>query len=210
MFYVVEQDGLVEVIQLEDGEAVPQGAKGPYDTSQEAGAASEAVAEEASTSEGSDPLGAALAEGEKDFAEHNAANPPKHSGPVILLAQAEQNGALSTGRMNFSFGNGNEHSGTDNGGWGLVLPFDAEVTAVTLGSRVAADKNGAAIRLVHSAEAGSPKAYEKTELVVKLGDGERIARAEGAVKIPAMRAVNFVTENPGGNDFVVAVWGRWL
>lgn len=130
---------------------------------------------------------------------------------VFQITQAEQNGKLSGGRMNFSFGNGNEHSGDDAGGWGLVVPFDGlEIVAMTVGSRVGADNNGSSVQLVVIEDANKAKVFRKTDMVAKLDKGQRVAVSQGSVVVNAGQVVNFVTDNPGGDDVVVSLWGRWV
>lgn len=130
---------------------------------------------------------------------------------VFLVAQAEQNGALTGGRMNFSFGNGNEHKGDDSGGWGLIVPFNGlEIVAMTVGSRVGADGNGASIGLVVVQNPSKAKAHKVTDMVATLKAGERVTVVEGSVMVDKGQAINFITDNPGGDDLVVSVWGRWV
>ena len=132
-------------------------------------------------------------------------NPSKGLFPLFT---AEQNGKLTGDRMNFSFGNGNEHSGLDAGGWGFTVPFDLTIKNLTLGSRVSADSNGNEVMLVTNENPTKSKTFNKTDITIGLGKGQRNTIKDVDLFVKSGTVLNILTVNPGGDDLVVTAWAK--
>lgn len=136
---------------------------------------------------------------------------PASSGNVFCICNAEDNGSLSTNRMDFSFGNGNEQNNNQSRGWGLLIPFDGlEVTAITFSCRTATDGNGASVELTKNPDANAAATAQGTGLIVTVPANSYYAFQTGGVVFNAGEILNFITRNPGGSDVVVSAWGRWV
>lgn len=122
------------------------------------------------------------------------------------LFTAEQNGKLVGDRMNFSFGNGNEHTGIDAGGWGFTAPFDLNIKKLTMGSRVAADSNGNEVTVVLNENPTKSKAFVKTDVTIGLEEGQRSTVKDVDLFVKSGTVINLLTTNPGGDDVVITVW----
>lgn len=129
---------------------------------------------------------------------------------MFQIAHLEDNGALATNRMDFSFGNGNENANLVARGWGLIIPRDGLiVTSVTFGCRTATDGNGASVELVKNPDPNTNNSFAGTGLLAVVPAGGYTAIGTGNVQFDAGEALNFVTRNPGGTDVVVSAWGYW-
>lgn len=126
--------------------------------------------------------------------------------PVFPLFTVEQNGKLVGNRMNFSFGNGNEHSGLDAGGWGFIAPFDLSIKILTVGSRVAADSNGNEITVVLNENPTKSKSFVETDTKIGLAKGQRNLVKDVDLFVKSGTVINLLTTNPGGDDLVVTAW----
>lgn len=135
---------------------------------------------------------------------------PVMQSNIFCVASAEDNGTLATNRMDFSFGNGNEQADNNGRAWGLVIPFDGlEIVALTFGSRVSVDGNGASVELVKNPNANADGRFQGTGLIVDCPANTYYGVAQGSVVFNAGETLQFITRNPGGQDVVVSAWGRW-
>lgn len=110
---------------------------------------------------------------------------------------AEQNGALVNNRWNFSWGNGNEHTGTGINDWGYIMHYPWELVSLSIGGRITNTAvteveitvNGASVGQSITSPGGTTRAVDNTLSYVGLaGD-----------------AINFRTLQVGGaNDVVVS------
>lgn len=117
----------------------------------------------------------------------------------IVQIQAEQNGAIVTGRMNYSFGNGNEQTApiTDANGWGWVAHYGGRVISLSVGSRARNTADLAVGLTVNNVDSGA-----EARLV-----GETVFAGCNEVDVAFSQhdVLNFFTkEVGGGNDVVVS------
>lgn len=112
----------------------------------------------------------------------------------LLSIHAEQNGTLAAGRLNFSFGNGNEATNASSAnGWGYVAPFDYEVVAWSIGLRL---NTSTTVRLLVNEQSVGINL-----IAVNAIKGWGTASYSGV----AGDVINFQTvQSTGGNDAVVA------
>lgn len=121
------------------------------------------------------------------------------SKEIYVTVWAEQNGSLTVGRFNFSFGNGNEHANPINiGEWGYVTHYPYEIVSMSIGMRltntadtaIQVTQNGLSSGLVLTVPGGQLKAIS------------------GPVSVSgsAGDTLNFQTVlNGGGNDVVPSI-----
>lgn len=135
---------------------------------------------------------------------------------VFPLTAMEDNGSLSTGRMDLSLGNGNEHVGLNAGGWGFPVPthpfnpaLQLEIVALAFSSRTTVDGNGNTIELTMNTNPTASTNHVPTGFTVAIPPNSRIGQSTGSVIVPAGSVINFITINPGGTDLVVTPWARW-
>lgn len=131
--------------------------------------------------------------------------------PIFCVVTAEDNGTLATDKMDFSFGNGKEHTGLSARGWGLIIPKDGlEITHLTFGSRNITEKTKAVVELIKNPNPNKSTNYESTKFYVECPSGEYFGFSEGSVIFNKGEALNFITRVRGREDVVVSAWGRWV
>lgn len=118
---------------------------------------------------------------------------------IWVQVNAEQNGAISTNRMNFSFGNGNEQASpfVDANGWGWVAHFPGIVRSLSLGTRSRNTADTEVGLLVNNVDSGAS--------VTLVGSTVFTGCIEVNVPFVQHDVINFFTAQVGGgNDVVVS------
>jgi len=119
----------------------------------------------------------------------------------IIQIHAEQNGAITGGRQNYSWGNGNESTAnadlTDSNGWGWVAHYDGRVISLSVGTRLRNTADLAVGLTVNNVDSSG-----EVRLI-----GDTVFTGCNEVDIPFVQhdVLNFYTkEVGGGNDVVVS------
>lgn len=115
----------------------------------------------------------------------------------LVTIWAEQNGAVVNGRWNYSWGNGNEHTGAGINDWGWVAPYDGTIEVLTIGMRLTNVANTTAVVTINGVDAAAA--------IIAASGSTTKARLKltTPVAFNAGDTLNFRTLSTGGGDDVV-------
>lgn len=116
----------------------------------------------------------------------------------LSVIWAEQNGAITTNRWNYSWGNGNEHNGNNINDWGYVSPYDGVIDVLTIGMRLTNTANTTIVVTINGVDSAAQATIIGAQTKIRY-------KLPTQISFNAGDTLNFRTlAVGGGNDVVVS------